>query len=109
MCLQIYQFKSNQKPVSYIRNINKLSYAGNDNDNDDDNDKVHKAHFKHQMRRSQTNEYIFNSPENDCTFSAGSRKATGRAFQTRGPAAENALVAKRSTGVRSQQQMCVGR
>jgi len=43
------------------------------------------------MRRSQTNKYIFNSPENVCTFSAGSRKATGRAFQTRGPAAEHAL------------------
>jgi len=42
------------------------------------------------MRHSQTNKYIFNSPENVCTFSAGLRKATGRAFQTRGPAAENA-------------------
>ena len=48
---------------------------------------IYKAHFKHQMRRSQTNKYIFNSPENVSTFSAGLRKATGRAFQTRGPAA----------------------
>ena len=31
---------------------------------------IYKAHFKHQMRRSQTNKYIFNSPENVCTFSA---------------------------------------
>jgi len=41
--------------------------------------RIYKAHFKHQKRRSQTNKYIFNSPENVRTFSAGSRKATGRA------------------------------